>query len=270
MAEMDDIRDDIFRRVAGKRVTAAIIADAGGLVAETGIAGRVCGQLGLRIDRLLTEGSRVKPGTEIIRFSGFPKQVALAEEQLIGVLAKPSGIATAARRFVEKAGRRPEIVCGAWKKMPGALKEIIRRAISTGGAGYRISLKPFLYLDKNYVRMLGGIRQTLEAVAVLNGYLKVIQIKGSYQDIALEAEQAALNGADVIFIDTGRPEDVAGVTGRLNRLGLRNAVQIAFGGNIHIEDVAALKSLDLDILDIGRQIVDAPLLDMRLEVIETA
>ena len=125
---MDDIRDDIFRRVAGKRVTAAIIADAGGLVAETGIAERVCGQLGLRIDRLLTEGSRVRPGTEIIRFSGFPKQVALAEEQLIGVLAKPSGIATAARRFVEKAGRRPEIVCGAWKKMPGALKEIIRRA----------------------------------------------------------------------------------------------------------------------------------------------
>ena len=134
----------------------------------------------------------------------------------------------------------------------------------------QLSLKPFLYLDKNYVRMLGGIRQTLEAVAVLNGYLKVIQIKGSYQDIALEAEQAALNGVDVIFIDTSRPEDVAGVTGRLNRLGLRNAVQIAFGGNIHIEDVAALKSLDLDILDVGRQIVDAPLLDMRLEVIETA
>jgi hypothetical protein len=30
-----------------------------------------------------------------------------------------------------------------------------------------------------------------------------------------------------------------------------------------------LKGMDVDILDIGRQIVDAPLLDMRLEVIES-
>jgi len=37
-----------------------------------------------------------------------------------------------------------------------------------------------------------------------------------------------------------------------------------------VEGVDELRGMDVDILDIGRQIVDAPLLDMRLEVIEAA
>jgi len=266
---MGDIRDDIFRRVAHHRVTAAVIAEAEGLVAETGSAERACGELGLTIDRLVAEGSPVRPGDQILRFFGRPMQVALAEERLIGLLAKPSGIATAARRFVERAGEKPRVVCGAWKKMPPTLKEMIRRAISTGGAGERISPTPFLYLDKNYVRMMGGIRETLEAVVDLRDYLRVVQMEGAYQDIALEAEEAALYGADIIFVDSGRSEDVGRVTERLNRSGVRNRVEIAFGGNIRIEDIAVLKALDLDVLDVGRQIVDAPLLDMRLEVVAT-
>jgi nicotinate-nucleotide pyrophosphorylase (carboxylating) len=45
-------------------------------------------------------------------------------------------------------------------------------------------------------------------------------------------------------------------------------VQVAFGGGVTLDDVDALKALDLDILDIGRHIVDAPLLDMRLDIVE--
>ena len=36
-----------------------------------------------------------------------------------------------------------------------------------------------------------------------------------------------------------------------------------------LEDIEDLKRVDVDILDIGRQIVDAPLLDIRLEVTAT-
>ncbi len=49
-------------------------------------------------------------------------------------------------------------------------------------------------------------------------------------------------------------------------MGLRNRVTIAFGGGVGLEDIDELKRLDIDVLDIGRQIVDAPLLDMRLEI----
>ena len=115
---MPDIRDEIFRGVARRKVTVSIIADDEGIVAGTDAVKQAANELRLSIESLLDEGSPVGKGDEIGRFSGVPKQVAIAEERLIGLMAKPSGIATAARRFVEKAERRIEIVSGAWKKMP--------------------------------------------------------------------------------------------------------------------------------------------------------
>jgi nicotinate-nucleotide pyrophosphorylase (carboxylating) len=266
---MPDIRDEIFRGVAKRRVTVSIIADDEGIVVGTDAVRRAANELGMSIDSLLDEGSPVGKGDEIGRFSGTPKQVAVAEERLIGFMAKPSGIATAARRFVEEAGRRPEIVSGAWKKMPGSEKEMIRRAIITGGARYRICQEPFIFLDKNYVKMLGGISESLRAVADLNGHLRVVQLKGFSGDIALEACEAVEQGADIVFIDSGKHDDLKRVGEKLRESGLRDHVRIAFGGGIRLEDIESLKSLDVDILDIGRQIVDAPLLDMRLEVVES-
>ena len=128
--------------------------------------------------------------------------------------------------------------------------------------------EPFVYLDKNYVRLLGGIRESLEAVADLTEHLKIIQLKGRYDNIGEEARVAVEFGAAVLFIDTGKPSDVKTVVDELVRLGLRDNVRIAFGGNIKLEDIDELKSFDIDILDIGRQIVDAPLLDMRLEIVD--
>lgn len=102
------------------------------------------------------------------------KQVALAEERMIGALAKASGIATAARTAVLMADGRAEIVSGSWKKMPPQIKELVRGAILTGGANCRIAEQPMIYLDKNYIRMLGSIPQALAACASFHEYTKVV------------------------------------------------------------------------------------------------
>jgi nicotinate-nucleotide pyrophosphorylase (carboxylating) len=265
---VEDVRDEILRKVAGKRVTACIIADDDGVIVETARAADEAARLALDLARIVEDGAAVKAGEEIARFSGMPKQVAMAEELLLGLLAKPSGIATAARRFVDKAGDRPRIVSGAWKKMPPAEKDSIRRAIVAGGAFYRVTHGPLVYLDKNYLQILGGIKESLQAVAHLAGYTKVVQIKGRYKDIGAEAVEGVHYGADIIFVDTGRHQDAARVSNELRRLGLRDRVSIAFGGNIRLEDLDMLRTSDIDILDVGRHIVDAPLLDMRLDVVD--
>ena len=261
-----NLRDEILSNVANRNVTASIIADDEGVISETDTAVDEAKGLGLVMDSILGVGSLVKIGDEVARFSGSPKQIAMAEEVLLGIIAKPSGIATAVSRFIEKAGQRPQIVCGAWKKMPPSQKDAIRRAVKVGGGAFRITQEPFVYLDKNIIEMLGGIRASLSAVSSLTGHVKVVQIKGRYHDIAQEACDAVKCGANIIFIDTGLPQDVMKVTNRLDGLGLRSSVKIAFGGNILLADIDYLKSMDIDILDVGRSIVDAPLLNMRLEV----
>jgi nicotinate-nucleotide pyrophosphorylase (carboxylating) len=264
---LGDIRDEIFGSLAGTRVTASIIADGDGVLAGASSAAEAAEELGLRLEAMLADGDDIAAGDEIARFSGTPKQMAVAEDTLMGFMAKPSGIAAAARGFVSETGNKPRVVCGAWKKMPKVLKGALRRAVVIGGASCRISSEPFLYLDKNYTRMFGGIRETLDAVADMKGYLKVVQLKGRHKDIVSEASEAVLSGASILFIDTGRLEDVGAVVGALAERGQRGGVEIAFGGGVGLEQVAELMDLDVDILDIGRNILDAPLLDMRFEIV---
>ena len=263
-----DVREEMLRSVRATRVAAAIVADQAGIIAGVPSATREAAQLGLSCVEIVGEGSAVEAGDEIARLAGTPRQIVMAEDVLIGALAKPSGIATRARAFVARTNGRPRVVSGGWKKMPGALKEMIRSAVSAGGGEPRMVPGPFAYLDKNYVELLGGIRESLAAVAHLEDLSKVVQVKGRYADVATEACQAAEHGADVVFVDTGRAEDVSRATAELVRRGLRARVLVAFGGGVALEDLDALRGLDLDILDIGRQIVDAPLLDMRLEIVE--
>ncbi|MBW1819755.1 MAG: nicotinate-nucleotide pyrophosphorylase, partial [Deltaproteobacteria bacterium] len=223
-------------------------------------------RLGLVVKEILPEASLVKPGDIIGHFYGHSKAIVIGEDYLIGCIGKPSGIATAAYQFSQAVGNRPKIVSGGWKKMPFEIKESIRNAVLTGGAHIRITNEPFLYLDKNYIEVFGGIRKCLEAASHLKNHLKAVQLKGKYGDIDDEAIEAVTLGADILFIDTGKLDDINKVAARIKGIGRRDNVEIAFGGDIRIEDIEKLKSTDVDILDIGRAIIDAPLLDLKYEV----
>jgi nicotinate-nucleotide pyrophosphorylase (carboxylating) len=262
-----DIREEILKHIHSKYVTASIISDYDGIIAGSYSIRNESEKAGLSLLYIVEDGSRVNKGDEILRIAGSPRQIMGAEEIFIGLLAKPSGIATNAHEFVKAAGGRPKVVCGAWKKMPGALKDVIRNAVSLGGASPRMVTGPFVYLDKNHIELLGGIKRSLDAVAHLENHTKVVQVKGRYRDIASEACEAAESGADIVFVDTGETDDMAAVARKLVQTGLRSRVKLAFGGGVSIEKIGTLKTLDVDIVDVGRQIVDAPLLDMRLEII---
>jgi len=223
-------------------------------------------EAGISAELLLADSDEVKAGSVVARIGGTAKQIAVAEEFAIGKLAKSSGIASAARRAVQLAGDEMKIVCGAWKKMPAEIKSIVREAVVCGGAAFRITDQPFLYLDKNFVRMLGGIAATLNAVASVRDKLKVIQLKGESASVAQEAVTAVTHGAEILMIDTGLLADFEAARRALEAIGLRQQVKLAFAKGVRLQDIPAMKRHGIDILDIGSEIVDAPLLDMKLDV----
>ena len=51
-------------------------------------------------------------------------------------------------------------------------------------------------------------------------------------------------------------------------MGVREDVEIAFAGNVKITQISEIIKRDIDILCIGKDIVDARLLDMKLDVVE--
>jgi nicotinate-nucleotide pyrophosphorylase (carboxylating) len=49
-------------------------------------------------------------------------------------------------------------------------------------------------------------------------------------------------------------------------MGHRDAVHLAFGGGVRLEDLTAVRAAGADAADIGRAILDAPLLDLRMTI----
>jgi len=269
MGETSDIRYEIFKGSLENRITAILTAEAEGTLSGMERASASMKSLGLSFSSDLYDGGPVKEGQQIAGITGNPVQVAMAEERVIGALSKSSGIATAAFRAREEMHPHCRVVSGGWKKMPIEIKDHIREAALHGGIDIRILHKPFVYLDKNYVRILGGIRKAIQAVLPLEKLI-AIQVRGETDRISNEAIEAAEMGAEVIMVDTGNQEDVKDVIRALKKKNLRRHVLVAFAGNIALDELGSMSQLGLDIVDIGYAILDAPCLPMRFDVVDVA
>ncbi len=265
---MEDIRDIIFKNIINTTFEAELISERDGILAGVEEAGKQAAEIGIDLELCFKDGDRIQAGDILGKIVTVPKKIALAEEKIIGSLAKYSGIATAAKRAVEIADGRVKIVTGSWKKMPPQIKNEIRKAVDCGGASFRISDKPMIYLDKNYIKMFGSIPEALCAVKDYKDYVKVVQLKGREYSIENETLQAIENGAHFLMVDTGDVEDLNKCLATVRRSGVRDQVKIAFAGNVNINQIKDLIGLDLDILCIGKDILDAPLLDIRIDVMK--
>jgi nicotinate-nucleotide pyrophosphorylase (carboxylating) len=261
-----DIRLNLFEPLDGQFFTAAVTAAESGVLAGAAPALNCASEMGLSVLSYLDDGAELKPGASVVSLLGTAEQIARAEEELLGLIGKPSGVATAARRFTELAAGKARIVCGAWKKVSPEIRKPLREAIAVGGAGMRLLDEPFIYLDKNYVRMFSGISEVVGRARSLNGRVVIVQIRGETGPIEEEAVVASKAGASVLMVDTGNAEDLRRVVDAARRQDFRESVKMAFGGGVTLDNLEEALAAGADIIDIGRAIIDAPILDFRLDV----
>lgn len=265
---MIDIRDNLFKDIEHKKFRAIVTTERSGILAGVQDARKIADDLGIQLEICKKEGDNLSRGETFANLLGFPKQIAIAEEKLIGSLAKASGIATAAWTAKELAGDSMRICSGSWKKMPMEIKHMVRNAIAAGGATFRICEQPMVYIDKNFIRMFGSISNAIQACRYVPGAKIVIQIKGITNTIEEEAKMALQGNCHTLMIDTGNIEDVRVCYQTVKRCGKTGQVVIAFAKGIRIQDIPELAKEHIDVVCIGKEIVDAPLLDMKLDVIQ--
>jgi nicotinate-nucleotide pyrophosphorylase (carboxylating) len=94
----------------------------------------------------------------------------------------------------------------------------------------------------------------------------VIQIRGELQSVAQETHEAIRGEANVLMVDTGSLNDLEIVLEILYELGVRRNFKVAFAGNVTEETLLFLRDLPVDLVDVGASILNAPLLDMRVDV----
>jgi nicotinate-nucleotide pyrophosphorylase (carboxylating) len=261
----DPFYQEIFHNTHDRPLEAILSSRGKGCLAGCPLAKKVAESMGAKGEWRKHSGEAVGIGEEIAHFHGMAEQILKMENLVIGLIGKPSGIASAAQRAKKSATGKIRLVSGGLKKHPFFLRKMIREAVTAGGLSHRILDGPFLYLDKNYVRIFGGISQTLGAVA-RHPAAKVIQIRGEFSSIADEAREAIQHGAQVLMVDTGSWADLDEVLNVSRAKRGSSPVQVAFAGGIRIEDIPVLAEKGVDILDVGAAILDAPWLELSYDV----
>jgi len=260
-----DIREKYFEKVTGV-FKFQIISTQSGMLAGMSHLMQSAKEIGIELGKHLNDGALLNPGSIICVGYGSALQIALAEDSLMSVIGKASGVASAAHHATVLADGKAEIVCGAWKKIPNLMKSLLRDAIMLSGAGIRISKKPFLYLDKNYLRLTGGIQDASRLGAEFNDRILVIQLKGEFGSIVEETKVALKCGAAILMVDTGSIQDLKEV--RKTAENFDADIQIGFAGSVTPDRIIDAIDAGANIVCIGRSIIDAPLLDFRLDVLQ--
>jgi len=255
------IAAQLFAGVDGQ-FEAVVEATEPGLVAGTQLVDPAtspanCGHWRLLVD----EGQAVAAGQPLVSVIGTATELGIAEDYVLGALGFASGIATRAVQFRAAAPAGLSIACGGWKKLPPALKPMLRAGLAAAGILPRLVDGDFIYVSKNAVTMLGGVDKAVAAGRAIGYGPVAIQVRNV--DEALFAVRA---GAGVIMVDTGQLQDLADVHAALLTQGLRANLRLAFGGGVRIDDLVPAAAAGADAVDVGRAILDAPLLDLRMRL----
>ncbi len=263
-----EVREFLFYPIKENSYSFSVRAKKSGVFSGAESLETMAAELDLRNVMMVPEGEVLSSGSMVFSATSDAETVAKAEEMLLGVIGKSSGVATAAAAFAHQGEKvKVKVVCGAWKKLNSALRKELRRAVMTGGVGLRMTEEPFIYLDKNYIRMFHGIAAAVARAKQFDpARLIVAQLRGESITIAAEANIAVAAGADILMIDTGQIGDFEMAAKAAEEGGWRTRVQLAFAGGVSVKQLAQLSDLGADIVDVGRAILDAPLLDFSLDV----
>lgn len=211
------------------------------------------------------DGASLVPGTLLVEVTGSAVEMVVAEDHILGPLGYASGVATRAARFRSACPDGLSLACGGWKKLPNAMKPLLRAGIATAGILPRLLPGEFVYVGKNGVRLLGGVDEAVARARALNHGPVSIQVA-----TASEAMVAVNAGAGVIMVDTGRVDDLDQINQALISAGVRHQITLAFGGGVRLEQLADIRDAGAETVDIGRAILDAPLLDLRFRVVQSS
>lgn len=256
------ITRELLVDVPGTRHAVVVAADPGvvaGLLlldpdAAADSAGRWC--------VVATDGDVVGAGRVLVEIEGSAWELAVAEDHVLGVIGAASGIARQALDLCAAAPPDLRISCGGWKKLPVAMKPVLRAGLDVAGVSHRLIDGEFVYIDKNVAALRGGIAEVVRAGIGLDHGPVAVQVR-----TVNEALDAVAAGCGIVMVDTGSIGDLRSVDEALRQDGTRSLVQLAFGGGVSSGDLVAAREAGADIVDVGRAIIDAPLWDVRMTVI---
>jgi nicotinate-nucleotide pyrophosphorylase (carboxylating) len=246
---------------------AAVVARCPGVV-----AGRLCAleafalvDPAVTVQWRLDDGSAVGAGSVVAEVAGPLRSILTAERTALNFLCHLSGVATAARRFVDvvHAANPSTRVLDTRKTTPG-LRALEKAAVRAGGAwNHRGNLSEAVLIKDNH---MGGL-SIVEAVARARRWWPGRMVEVECDRIAQVAD-AVEAGAAAVLLDNMAPDDVAACVALVRARPAGAGVLVEVSGNVTLDTAPAYASAGADLVSVGAITHSAPVLDLGLDLRE--
>jgi nicotinate-nucleotide pyrophosphorylase (carboxylating) len=244
--------------------TGSIVAKKQGILAGTGAARQVFHRVDpeLKVEILLEDGAKVKPGSKVARVSGSIASILKAERVALNLLQRLSGIASETNLYVARVEGLPVRIMDTRKTTPG-LRSLEKHAVRVGGGeNHRMNLSDGVLIKDNHLvalRSQGLNIKEIIARARQNAPQQLkIEIEVGTVSEALEAVEA---GADIVMLDNMNLEDM-----RKAVKSIHGRVLIEASGGITLDNVRAVAETGVDFISIGALTHSVRALDISLEL----
>ena len=215
----------------------------------------------LKIELLIKDGSRIKPGDVIGTVTGRLTSILKAERVALNFLQHLSGIASQTARYVaEVQGCKAKIV-DTRKTTPG-LRDLEKYAVRMGGGqNHRMHMGDAVLIKDNHIAVLRKQRMTLRDIV---RKAKEKAPEGMTVEVEVttpeEAREAAEAGATMIMFDNMNPDEMRHALSLLPK-----GVRTEASGGITLKNVRAAAETGVDIISVGALTHSVKALDISLE-----
>ena len=234
-----------------------------GVIAGLPIAEKVFQKLDatVKCEKLVKEGEKQAKGTKILTMEGKISALLTGERVALNVVMRLSGIATAARKYVEAIQDYPTKLVDTRKTIPG-LRVLEKYASAVGGAtNHRIGLDDGIMIKDNHVQGAGGIKQAVELVRKTMPYPLSIEVETS--DLT-QVKDAIASGVDIIMLDN---MGISAMKEAVKLIREENPrIKIEASGNVTLDNIREIATTGVDYISTSAPITRSSWLDISMRV----
>jgi nicotinate-nucleotide pyrophosphorylase (carboxylating) len=156
----------------------------------------------VKINRLIVDGSPIKPGEVAFTVDGKVHSLLKSERLVLNVMQRMSGIATRTNEYVRKLEGLKTRVLDTRKTTPG-IRMLEKEAVRIGGGtNHRMGLYDMIMLKDNHVDFAGGIEKAIRATqAYLKANNKDLKIEIEVRNIDELEQVLSVGGIHRIMLD---------------------------------------------------------------------
>ncbi len=212
----------------------------------------------VKVVQFVSDGAEVGAGETIGSVTGPARAILSGERVSLNFMQRMSGVATAARRFVEAVAGTKAVILDTRKTAPG-LRAVDKMAVKIGGASnHRAGLYDMVLIKDNHIAEAGGIKEAVRGVR--SKISADIKIEVEVRSIR-ELQEVIELGVDRVLLDN---MDTNTIRKAVKLVGGR--VPLEASGNMNLRRVAAVAATGVDFISVGALTHSVTAMDISLMI----